>query len=254
MPAAHEDQVFDAGRQARQRSHRLRPLQGQQGLLGQGLHRAARTYAGLDVGDVRHLAGAVDDDEDVVLALKEHQVVEDAAFVVQQQAVALLAHRQVDHVDRHQALECGGGVTAGQAQLAHVRHVEQAGGLACAQVLGHQAAGVLHRHAVASERDHARTQFQVQRMQRGFQQIGGIGHAGLQVDHAGGLPPWEPCCPGYLRDSPLHREVSACPFGGPARGVGLSPTESIRQQSWIPERSAFGGFRGENSLLLAVRV
>ncbi len=53
-----------------------------------------------------------------------------AAFVGQQQAVALLVETQADHVDRHQGLEGGGGVGADQAQLAHVRDVEQAGGIA----------------------------------------------------------------------------------------------------------------------------
>jgi hypothetical protein len=114
--------------QARQGGHGLRALQGQQGLLGQGDDLAALADAGLDVGDVGHLAGAVDDDEQVLAAVDEHQVVEDAALVIEQQAVALLVQAQADHVDRHQGFEGGGGVGADQAQLAHVRDVEQAGG------------------------------------------------------------------------------------------------------------------------------
>ncbi len=101
------------GDKPRQRGHGLRPLQCEQGMVGHRQHLAARTDPRLDVRDVGHLAGAVDDDEQRVVALvEEHQVVEDAAFVVQQQAVALLARRQADHVDRHQALEGGGGIGA----------------------------------------------------------------------------------------------------------------------------------------------
>jgi hypothetical protein len=79
-------------------------LQRQQRHLGHGDDLAARADFGLDVGDVAHLAGAVDDDEEVVgvVAVDEHQVVDDAARVIEQQAVALLAGGQVDHVDRHQ--------------------------------------------------------------------------------------------------------------------------------------------------------
>jgi hypothetical protein len=79
---------------------------------------------------------------------------------------------QADHVHRHQAFEARPRHRADQAQLAHVRHVEQAGGVAGVQVLGHQAGGVLHRHAVAGKGHHAGAQFQVQRVERGGQQRG----------------------------------------------------------------------------------
>jgi hypothetical protein len=144
-PAGHEHQLFDPGRQALQRGDGLRALQRQQRHLGHGDDFAARADFGLDVRDVAHLAGAVDDHEQpgdarvAAAAVEEHQVVDDAAFVIEQQAVALLAGGQVDHVDRHQRLERGRRVGAYQAQLAHVGHVEQAGGLARVQVLGHQA-------------------------------------------------------------------------------------------------------------------
>src|SRR5687767_13972418 len=64
-----------------------------------------------------------------------------------------------------------------------------------------------------------------------------------------------PCCPLYLRDSPVTR---ACSFGGPpARGAeaslqqGERPTIETPCQSHVPERSAvacaFGGSAGELS-------
>jgi hypothetical protein len=44
---------------------------------------------------------------------------------------------------------------ADQAQLAHVRHVEQRGLVAAVPVLGEDAGGVLHRHRIAGEGHHA---------------------------------------------------------------------------------------------------
>ena len=190
----------------------LRPLQRQQGMVGhRHAPRSAAPMRCLDVRDVGHLAGAVDDHEQRVVALvEEHQVVEDAALVVQQQAVALLARRQADHVDRHQRLEGGGGVGADQAQLAHVGDVEQAGGLARVLVLGHQAGGVLHRHRIAGEGHHAGAEFHVQGVQRGLLQIVGSERRPRALSKGAVADPWlqamgHPCCPLYLRDSPHDR-------------------------------------------------
>ena len=131
---------------------------------------------GLDVRDVSGLAGAVDDDEDVaavgMVTVEEHQVVDDAAIIVQQQAVALPARRQADHVDRHQAFKGGRRIRPDQPQLAHVRHVEQAGGVAGMQMLGHQAVRVLHRHGITGKRHHARAEFHMQIIQRRVEQGG----------------------------------------------------------------------------------
>jgi hypothetical protein len=175
--AGHEHQLPDTGHEARERRNGLRALQREQGAFGHRDDLAAMADVGLDVRDVADLAGAVDDHEEVFTPVDEHQVVNDRAFIGQQQTVTLFAHGQVDHVHRHQGLERGGGVRADQAQLAHVRDVEQAGGPACVVVLGHQAGGVLHRHGVAGKRHHARTEFDVQRVQRGGEQSGlGCGH------------------------------------------------------------------------------
>ncbi len=183
------------------------------------------------MGDVTRLAGAVHDHEQRGFAIdralvEEHQVVDDAAFVVQQQAVALLAHGQVDHVHGDQRLERGGGIRAYQLELAHVRDVEQAGGGACVVVLRHQAAGVLHGHGIAGERHHAGAQLDVQGVQgRGEQRGGGSGrgHGGISEGRhgsgpSGDVPRHVPCCPLYLRDSPRSRRrwrvCGVCSFGG----------------------------------------
>jgi hypothetical protein len=166
------------------RRHGLRALQRQQGAFRHRDHFAALADLGLDMRDVAGLAGAVDDHEQVaavgVVAVDEHQVVDDRAFIGQQQAVALLVDAQTDHVDRHQALEGGGRIGADQAQLTHVRDVEQAGRIARVGMFSHQAGRVLHRHRVAGKGHHARAQFEVQGVERSSQQCIVVGHGGLR--------------------------------------------------------------------------
>ena len=131
--------------------------------------------------DIDHFAGTVHDDEDATSGVKKHQVVDDAARVVKQQTVTLLANRQVHHINRHQAFKRGGCVRSLKSQLAHVRDIKQASGSAGMQVLGHQSSRVLHRHAVASKWHHARAKFYMQVMQRGFKKrIEGRGQAILR--------------------------------------------------------------------------
>ena len=151
--------------------------QREQALRGQGDDLAAVADARLDMGDVGQLAGAVDDQKQMIAPVDEHQVVDDGAFVGQQQAVALLVHAQADHVHGHQRLQRAGSVGPDELQLAHVRDVEQAGGFAHLLVLGDQAVFVLHRHRIAGKGHHAGAQLDVQGVQWGGEQIGGIGHA-----------------------------------------------------------------------------
>ncbi|MOA41288.1 hypothetical protein D3C78_1632350 [compost metagenome] len=87
---------------------------------------------------------------------------------VGEQCIALHTHRQVDDIDRHQRFQGLGSACPPQADLAHVRNIEQAGLLASVQVFLEHAQRVLDRHRVACERHHARAQFQVQVVQRGM--------------------------------------------------------------------------------------
>ena len=130
------------------------------------------------MGNVAHLAGTVHDHEQRGLAIhhalvEKHQVVDDRAFVSEQQPVALFAHGQVDHVHRHQGFKRRCGVRADQLELAHVRDVKQARRAARVLVFGHQASGVLHGHGVAGERHHAGAQLDVQGVQGRGEQGGG---------------------------------------------------------------------------------
>ncbi len=199
---------------------------------------ATVTDLGLDVGNITDLAGAIDDDEDFIVALvEEHQVVDDAAVVVEQQAVALPAFGQIDHIHRHQGFEGAGGVGAFKAQLPHVRDIEQTGGPARVQVLGHQALVVLHRHAVAGKGDHARAHADVHVVQGGGEQIvSGGGHDVLRgnacsMAEAMGCPR----CPLYLRDSPgLIRTDCGLLLRWTCVATGLSPVGNVRFPGRLP--------------------
>ena len=107
VAAGHEYQLFHAGCQTRQGCHGLWALQCEQRHLRHGDDFAARADRRLDVRNIGHLAGTIHHYKNVGFALHKHQVVHDAAIRIKQQAVALFAHRQVNHIHRHQALEGG---------------------------------------------------------------------------------------------------------------------------------------------------
>ena len=78
--------------------------------LVQGLDLALRADTRLHVRNIARLASAIDHHEEAVTLFRrtqaqKHQVVDDAALIGEQQAVALLAHGQAQHVHRHQALQ-----------------------------------------------------------------------------------------------------------------------------------------------------
>ena len=58
------------------------------------------------------------------------------------------------------------GSAAGEAQLAHMRHVEEAGPRAGVQMLGEDAGRVVHRHLIAGKRHHAGAERPMERVKR----------------------------------------------------------------------------------------
>ncbi len=142
--------------------------QGEQGsAVEQRFHFAKAFQVLLQMTQVLFLAGGVDHQEQLVIRQpRDHQVVEDAPVGAGEQRVTLHTHRQVDDIHRHQALQRLAGIHAAQADLAHMGDVEQAGLLAGVQVFLEYAQRILDRHRVAGKRHHARTQFQVQSVQR----------------------------------------------------------------------------------------
>ena len=167
MRTRHENQAFHPRCQPRQGACRLWPLQRKKCLFGQCNNAAPCTNTRVQMRQIVGLARAIDNGEYAVLAFDEHQVIDDAALVIEQQSVALSADGQVQHVHGNQALQRGLRLWAGEQQLAHVRHVKKAGPAAGVQVFCHQSLAVLHRHGIGRECNHARAKFKVQRVQRG---------------------------------------------------------------------------------------
>jgi hypothetical protein len=119
--------------------------------------------------------------KEVCAPVDEHQVVDDAAFVVQQQAVALLAHlagrsrprasgsrtrRRRRHPTRRSWPMCD---TSNRPAAVRVCW--------CSAI---RPAGVLHRHGIAGKRHHAGAQLDMQRVQRGGEQFSVMGSADMQ--------------------------------------------------------------------------
>ena len=185
----HESHLGDIRRVARQHFGGLRALQRDQRamLSAQQLHTSGQPR--LDMRVVVVLARRVDDQhQHAVLGrvgrARHHQVVEDAAFLVEQLRVALPPMREVEDIGRHQRFErtCRRLVIGtGEERLTHVRDVEQPGGGARVRVLGDDAVAVLHRHVVAGERHHAGAEPHVQIVQRRLRErrVGSLGRVGF---------------------------------------------------------------------------
>src|SRR3954449_10442099 len=134
----------------------------------------ARRQMRADMGVVALLGRGVDDKEKLALlervgGPRHHQVVEDAAALVEELGVALLPGLEVQDVGRDERLERLRGrrvIRPDQRRLAHVRDVEEPGVLARPEMLGEDAGLILHRHVVAGKRHHPRVERQVLGMER----------------------------------------------------------------------------------------
>ena len=171
----------------------------------------------LHVRQVGVLAGRIDDHQQVVARAGHHQIVEDAAGVVGELGVALLARLQAGDVARHQRLHRLRGALAGlrgEPHLAHVRDVEQAAGGASVVVLDQDAGRILDRHLVAGEGHQARAQLAMKIVKRRALQGagGGFGQKSLRRSRVErdrsrafttqGLRRSRPPLSGDLKDSP----------------------------------------------------
>ena len=113
---------------------------------------------GLEMSEISILGRGVDDNKQAVAEPGRHQIVEDAARLVQQQRVTHPLRAETANVAGHQCLECGPRVGSGEKCLAHMGDIEQPGLGAGVQMLGKDAGRILHRHLVAGERHHARAE------------------------------------------------------------------------------------------------
>jgi len=120
----------------------------------------------------------------------DEKIVDVGAALGQQAAVVRPARRQPRHVVRRQGLQQGLRARAAQADLAHVRDVEQPGGGAHGAMLLDDA-GILDRHLPAGEADHARPQLQVAGMKGRVPERRGGGGGCCARGGGGGLGPGE---------------------------------------------------------------
>ena len=158
LGGAHKRHALNPRREPRQHRGRRRALQCQERALELRLDRDRAIEICLQMREIGLLARRVDDEHQAIASFlgdaRRHQIVEDAAPVVQQQRVAHLPRHQRLQIARDQRLQRARRLGAAQPDLTHMRDIEEAGLGARVQVLGDDAGGVLHRHLVAGERHH----------------------------------------------------------------------------------------------------
>jgi hypothetical protein len=151
----HEAHVGNLGAEAGKDGFRARALQRKKGAI-ERLDPASLAKGRLQMREIGGLAGSVDHEQQVVAAVGGHQVVEDAARFVGEKGVALPALGKAEDVHGDQPLKGEGRVVdparaGAQDDLAHVAHVEEAGGGAGVEVFLEDAGGIADRHVVAAK-------------------------------------------------------------------------------------------------------
>ncbi len=139
-----------------------------------GVRRTLRGQGRANKREVDGLSRGVDDEPQRAVRAGRaghHQVVDDAAVVVEQLGIALAAGSETEDVGGAERFEKGRDgcmIGALDQRLAHVRDVEQPSRFAGVEVLGEDARRILDRHVVAGERRDARAELDVQGVERGL--------------------------------------------------------------------------------------
>ena len=167
-PGRHEGQFGNTRHQRVQHGNGIRTLQGEQCPFRHRHHGDTGRHCSREMVNVGILAGCIDDQQQVIFAACDHQVVENATAIVEKQAVALLARLQFPDVAGDQPLQRRIGTIADQPHLAHVGDIEQPGRRARVGVLRHDAFE-LHRHVITGKGHHAPAKCAVQVVERGLQ-------------------------------------------------------------------------------------
>jgi hypothetical protein len=165
------------GERGRRRAHRLHqragrgPLQRQQGAPRMLLQRHVGRQVLGQIVRIEVFAARIAHHDEPVAVIGHHDVVDDPARFVQQQRVALPARFEALDVAGDDEFERPGGVGAMQAELAHMRDVEQRGFVTALLVLGDQTVSVLDRHPIAGEGHHLGAETAMQRVERDRAQV-----------------------------------------------------------------------------------
>ncbi len=151
--------------QFRQCLRRLRPLQREQRAVVHVIERNLVGQVFAQEADIVPFARPIDHDVELRRIpfirgdIGHHQIIEDAAILVEQQRIADSPGLKRGEIARHDRFERLGRALALHHQLAHVGNVEQPGMLARPEVFGDDApmrAGVLYRHVITGKLDHPR--------------------------------------------------------------------------------------------------
>jgi hypothetical protein len=151
-------------------------LQGQEGVIFKALNLDLSSKLISDPFEIAVLATGIDHQiEAVIVGTPGHQVINDPALMVQEQAVAQLSRLQADEIAGRDLFEGCQGRNAAQARLPHMGHIKQPCLLASPKMLGQDTVLVLHRHLVPGKGHHPRAKGEMSIIERRALK-GWIGH------------------------------------------------------------------------------
>jgi len=70
-------------------------------------------------------AGSIHHHKEMISSIYDHQIIQDAAFVIGEQSITLTVHTKPDHIHRHKSFHGRCGIFTNELHLPHVGHVEQ---------------------------------------------------------------------------------------------------------------------------------
>eukprot|EP01139_Manchomonas_bermudensis_P024037 Amastigsp_a841956_130.p2 type:complete len:257 gc:universal Amastigsp_a841956_130:792-22(-) len=120
----------------------------------------------LEMRHVLVVAPRIDDDVEMIRHPRDHRVVDDAAALVRVAREPAPAGLENANVARNKLFDKVDRVCASKTKLPHVRHIKEPGLCPHVVVRLQHPVRVLHRHRPARIRNHARSQLEVQIVQR----------------------------------------------------------------------------------------
>ena len=118
------------------------------------------------MSEISLLARRIDDEKQPVLESRRHQIIEDAALLVQQQRITHAQQIQRAEIPRYECFKRFDRVPSGDPQLPHMRDVKEPCLRACVKVLVEDAGGIVHRHLVSCEGHHLGAKGEMERVER----------------------------------------------------------------------------------------
>ncbi len=110
---------------------------------------------GLQMGDVMRCPARIHHKMEAAFKTGNHQIIKDAACLVQEQRITHPSVFNEVHRGRGQALHHRVCASAGKFNLCHVRDIKKGGTGAAGKMLCFDASWILHRHIPTGKRHHA---------------------------------------------------------------------------------------------------